>query len=99
MIRHILLLQPRPDTTAEEIEACRVAATGLVGQIEGVINCHWGVNLVAAERHEGLTHGFSMDLTDLDALRAYGPHPRHQPVAALVRAAFPRIVVLDIELT
>lgn len=98
MIRHILLLQPRPDTTDEQIEACRLAVTSLVGRVPGVLDCHWGVNLAAPERREGLTHGFSMDLTDREALRAYGPHPLHRPVAAQVRAAFERVLVLDIEL-
>ncbi|NLT54211.1 MAG: Dabb family protein [Actinomycetales bacterium] len=97
-VRHILLLQPRPDTTQEEIDACRVAVSSLVGRIPGVLDCHWGVNLAAPDRREGLSHGFSMDFSDLESLRAYGPHPEHQSVATLVRATFERIVVLDVEL-
>ena len=59
---------------------------------------HWGENIAPAERGDGLTHGFTMDFQDRASLVAYGPHPEHAPVAALVRATFPRIVVLDIEL-
>jgi Stress responsive A/B Barrel Domain len=95
MIRHILLLQPRPDSTPQSIEACRGAITALVGRIPGLIDCHWGENVAPAERRDGFTHGFSMDFADRASLDAYGPHPEHKPAAALVRATFERIVVLD----
>jgi hypothetical protein len=98
MVRHILLLQPRLDTSLEAIEACRVALVRLVGRIPGLLDCHWGENLAPPERREGLTYGFTMDFEDHDSLRKYLPHPEHQPVAALVRAAFDRIVVLDLTL-
>jgi hypothetical protein len=98
MVRHILLLEPRPDTTAENIEECRVALQGLVGKIPGLLDCHWGENFAASERREGFTHGFTMDFLDRQSLEAYAPHPEHAPVAALVRAAFRKITVLDITL-
>jgi hypothetical protein len=98
MIRHILLLQPRPDATPTAIASCRAALAGLVGSVPGLIDFHWGENLVAPERREGFTHGFSMDLVDRASLDAYYPHPAHKPVAALVRATFERIVVLDFAL-
>ena len=59
---------------------------------------HWGENIVAPERREGFTHGFTMDFVDRESLDAYGPHPEHKRAAALVRAAFERIVVLDFAL-
>ena len=98
MIRHILLLSPRTDTTVEEISACKSAVSSLVGKIPGLLDCHWGVNLASPERQDGFTHGFSMDFTDFDALRMYGPHPLHQPVAGQVVATFKKILALDIEI-
>jgi hypothetical protein len=98
MVRHILLLQPRPDASVEAIDACREAITSLVGQIPGLVDCHWGRNVVAPERREGFSHGFSMDFRDMASLDAYGPHPAHAGPKALIRATFDRIVVLDIEL-
>jgi hypothetical protein len=98
MVRHILLLQPRADVTPEAIDACRKGITSLVGRIPGLVDCHWGENLVAPERREGFTQGFSMDFLDRPSLDAYGPHPAHAGPKALVRATFDRIVVLDIEL-
>jgi hypothetical protein len=98
MVRHVLLLQPRPDTSAQAIESCRQALAGLVGRVPGLLDFHWGENLAPAERRDGFTHGFSMDFINRDALHAYGPHPDHRPVAQLVRATFERIVVLDFTL-
>lgn len=98
MVRHILLLEPRPDATPESIEACKVAVTSLVGKIHGLLDCHWGENFAAPERRDGFTHGFSMDFIDRAALEAYGPHPEHKPVATLVRSTFQKITVLDFQL-
>jgi hypothetical protein len=98
MVRHILLLRPRAGSTAQAIEACRVALTGLVGRIPGLLDCRWGQNFAPAERRDGFTHGFTMDFVDRASLDAYGPHPEHKPVAALVRGTFERIVVLDFAL-
>jgi hypothetical protein len=98
VVRHILLLQLRPDSTPQDIEVCREALGALVGRIPGLIDCHWGENFVALERCEGLSHGFSMDFVDRESLDAYGPHPEHKRAAALVRAAFGRIVVFDFTL-
>jgi hypothetical protein len=96
MVRHILLLKPRSGTSVEAIEACRVGLVRLVGRIPGLLDCHWGENLASPERREGLTYGFTMDFQDQESLRKYLPHPVHQPVAALVRDAFERIVVMDL---
>lgn len=98
MVRHILLLQQRPDATPEEIDACRTGLAGLVGPIPGLIDFHWGTNFAPAERRGGFTHGFTMDFADRASLEAYGPHPQHQVAAAKVRATFERVVVFDFEL-
>lgn len=98
MIRHILLLQPRSTATPASIADCREALAGLVGAIPGLLDFHWGENVVAPERREGFSHGFTMDFVDCESLDAYGPHPDHKAAAALVRATFERIVVLDLPL-
>ena len=95
MIRHILLLQQRPDATSNDIEACRAALGALVGPIPGLLNCHWGQNIAPDERRAGFTHGFCMDFVDRASLEAYGPHPQHQLAVAKIRATFDRIVVFD----
>jgi len=98
MLRHVLLLQVRSETTAENIAACRDALAGLVGVIPGLLDFHWGENVAPVSRREGYTHGFSMDFADAASLAGYGPHPAHQQAAQLVRAHFERIVVFDFEL-
>jgi len=98
MIRHVLLLQQRPDATTSEIDACRDALAGLVGPIAGLVNCHWGQNVAPEERRAGFTHGFTMDFVDRESLAAYGPHPQHQLAVAKIRATFERIVVFDFAL-
>jgi hypothetical protein len=98
MVRHVLLLKPRAETTPEAIEGCRQALASLVGRIPGLLDFRWGVNFAAPERHEGFSYGFTMDFVDRESLDAYAPHPDHKVAAALVRAAFERVVVLDFAL-
>jgi hypothetical protein len=98
MVRHILLLRPRPDATPAAIESCRAGLASLVGVVPGLLDFHWGESFAPVERQDGLTHGFSMDFTDRASLDGYGPHPAHRTVAALVRATFERIVVFDFAL-
>jgi len=98
MVRHILLLQQRPDATADEIDASRTGLANLVGRVPGLLDFHWGPNVAPVERRGGFTHGFSMDFADRASLEAYGPNPQHQVSAAKVRATFERVVVFDFEL-
>ena len=98
MVRHILLLQQRPDATADEIDACRAALAGLVGALPGLLDFHWGANVAPVERRGGFSHGFSMDFADRASLDAYGPDPKHQVAAGKVRATFERVIVFDFEL-
>jgi hypothetical protein len=98
MIRHVLLLKPRPDATPAAIESCRAGLAGLPAAVPGLVDFHWGANYAPAERRDGFELGFSMDFVDRAALEAYGPHPAHKPVAALVRATFEKIVVFDFAL-
>jgi len=99
MLRHVLLLQARPEATPEDIQRCRDALAALVPVISGLRDFHWGENLAPAERREGYTHGFSMDFTDAASLAGYGPHPAHQAAAKLVRTYFARVAVFDFELS
>ena len=98
MVRHVLLLKPKPETTHESIDACRAALASLVGQIPGLIDFHWGMNLAPAERHSGYSYGFSMDFSNRQSLDAYGPHPEHVKAATLVRSCFLPALVFDFEL-
>jgi len=97
MLRHVLLLKPKSDSSAEHIEAARSALAALVGQIPGLLSFHWGQNLAPAERQHGYAYGFSMDFVDRASLAAYTPHPAHVEAAGLVRAAFEPPIVFDFE--
>jgi Stress responsive A/B Barrel Domain len=98
MVRHILLLKPKTEATPASIEASRAALAALVGRLPGLLDFCWGVNFAASERRQGYDFGFTMDFVDRQSLAAYAPHPEHQAAAALVRASFENIAVLDFDL-
>jgi|SRR5215471_1198838 len=95
MVRHILILQARPTSTGEDVEACREALAAGVGLVPGLIDFHWGQNIGPEHRRGGFTHGFTMDFVDRASLEAYGPHPQHMLAAAKVLATFEEVVVFD----
>ena len=98
MVRHILLLRPTADASADSIEAARRSLAALVGRVHGLVDFHWSANLAPLERQDGYTHGFSMDFLDARSLAAYGPHPEHQAASIKVREAFEHVSVLDLDL-
>jgi hypothetical protein len=98
MVRHVLLLRPKADATADSIEAARLSLAALVGRVHGLLDFHWSANLAPVERRDGYTHGFSMDFLDAASLAAYGPHPEHQAASIKVREAFEHVSVLDLDL-
>ena len=95
MIRHVLLLKAKADSTPADIDAARAVLAGLVGVVPGLIDFHFGENIAPVERRDCMTHGFSMDFEDQASLDAYGPHPQHKVAAARVRSVFERIITFD----
>jgi hypothetical protein len=45
MVRHILLLRPKADASADSIEAARRSLAALVGRVHGLVDFHWSANL------------------------------------------------------
>lgn len=78
MITHVVLLQPKPETTAEELTACLKRVQALQQVIPGIITISVGENRSAY--HRGFTHGIIMHFIDEAHLNAHHPHPAHQAV-------------------
>ena len=98
MIQHIVLLQPRPDSTPETLETARQAILALPGQIDGIESVAWGPNVSPEGLAQGYTVGFSMTFTDASARDAYLPHPAHLAVGPAMRAVAERTLVFDLAL-
>jgi hypothetical protein len=94
MIYHILLLEPKPETTSEEILAALEPFKALKGQIPGLREVHVGPNRHLG--HQGYTHGFVMVFENEEALRAYGPHPAHKAISPELRRLCNHLLNFDL---
>ena len=73
MIRHIVIVKWRRDTTEGEIVEAFKAARVLLDDIDAVERVTIGRN--RAEVDHGFTHVLIVDMADGDALRSYLDHP------------------------
>jgi antibiotic biosynthesis monooxygenase (ABM) superfamily enzyme len=95
MIDHIVLLQPKPEKTEEEINTILSHVRDLQQQIPGIIETQAGKNLSANQ--QGYTYGFVMRFVDKEHLKAYAPHPAHQVVSKELRDMCQSIIDFDSE--
>lgn len=98
MIQHIVLMQPRSDSTSEAWETAREAILSLPGQIDGIQSVNWGTNVSPEGKGQGYTTGFVMTFTDVAARDAYLPHPAHLAVIPAMRAVAEGTLVFDLDL-
>ncbi len=93
MITHIVLLQPKPEITLEEITNALNQVQALQQVIPGIIEVEAGENL--SVNHQGYTYGFVMKFADQEHLRAYAPHPAHRIVSDELRRICSSIIDFD----
>ena len=95
MITHIVLLQPKPEKTEEEIATVLNHVRDLQEQVPGILETQAGKNLSAS--HRGYTYGFMMRFIDKEHLKGYAPHPAHQVVSQELQAMCQSIIDFDVE--
>jgi hypothetical protein len=95
MITHIVLLQPKPEISTEEINKAPEMVKTLKGSIPGIIDVQISKN--RSGNHQGYTYGFLMHFVDSDALDADAPHPAHRVVSEELVRMCSHIIDFDIE--
>ncbi len=78
MITHIVLLQPKSETSDEELAAVLERVRALQQVIPGIVAIAAGKN--HSMYHRGFTHGIIMRFVDEAHLQAHHPHPAHLAV-------------------
>lgn len=87
MIRHIVLIRFRPETSEAEI-------AGIFADLSGIRQHLPAIGPVLAGRSEsperierGFLHGFTIDFPDWAGLAAYQQHPEHRRIGDRIIAA------------
>ncbi len=97
IITHIVLLQPKPEVTEEQLATALAHVCDLQQVVPGIFSVQAAKNLNASgDKNKGYTHGFVMQFVDSEALSAYAPHPAHQTVGAELRSVSQSIIDFDI---
>src|ERR1700676_4290481 len=78
MITHVVLLQPRPTISEEEILGLLQRVQALQVTIPGIVAISTGKN--RSLYHQGYTYGIIMHFVDEAHLTAHHPHPAHLAV-------------------
>jgi quinol monooxygenase YgiN len=78
LITHVVLLQPKVETTDEAIATALTHVQALEQVIPGIVAIAVGKNL--STYHRGFTYGIIMHFVDEAHLQAHHPHPAHQAV-------------------
>ena len=95
MIKHIVMFKLK-NGNKENIEKVVNALKTLEENIDVLRSTEIGVNITESERSYDIVLTTKFD--NLDALNAYGPHPKHLPVIETVRSLCSRSVVVDYEI-
>lgn len=101
MIRHVVLINFRPELDEAAISQALNSVATLKEKIDGILAVTGGANNSPENLEKGFRHGFVVDFRDAAARDAYLPHPEHMKVGkALVEAArggIAGILVFDYE--
>jgi hypothetical protein len=66
------------------------------GQIPGIVQITAGVNETEETNNiHGFTLGLRVTFENQDALREYGPHPKHQAFVKMLDGVLDQVVVVD----
>ena len=82
-IIHAVWIQPKSETTAEEMQTVLKQAKALSHKIPGLIEVLAGTNRNL--NNQGYTYGLLLRFVDEEHLLAYFPHPAHRAVSTELR--------------
>jgi hypothetical protein len=95
MIAHVVLLEPKPETSDEEVASVLDRVRALQEVVPGIVAISTGKNLSAY--HGGFSYGVIMHFVDVAHLEAHHPHPAHVAVVEELDRLCERIVDFDLE--
>lgn len=84
MIRHVVLINFRPELDEAAIRQVLDSVAKLKDRIDGILAVTAGANNSPESLEKGFRHGFVIDFRDAAARDAYLPHPEHVKVGRVI---------------
>lgn len=94
-IRHILLVEYKPEATEEEIEATRLAFLSIGNKISGIEDVEWGLNNSPEGKSAGYELCIQITFQDKSARDVYLDHPEHSKLKQVFRKIIGKLIVFD----
>ncbi|WP_294001390.1 Dabb family protein [Sphaerotilus sp.] len=95
MLRHLVLLKFKPDTTPAAIADITAAFHALPAAIDTVRALESGTDVSPEGLARGYTHAFLLTFDDAAGRDHYLPHPAHQAFVARLQPLLDDVLVLD----
>jgi quinol monooxygenase YgiN len=95
MLRHLVLLKFKAETTAAQVRAIEQAFAALPARIDAVKALEWGTDVSPEGLAKGYTHAFLLSFADAAGRDAYLPHPAHQAFVAQLQPLLADVLVID----
>jgi hypothetical protein len=95
VLRHVVLLKFKPETTADQIKTIEEAFCALPKKIDTITDFEWGTDVAPEKRSEGFTHCFLVTFADEAGRDAYLPHKDHQEFVKLLKPQLEKVLVVD----
>jgi hypothetical protein len=96
MLTHVVLLQPRPEGTPEDIHTALKGIENLRQHIPEILDLQIGPSLSVESKQGGYTYGFVMHFAGKEQLDIYAVNPIHLAAGAELNRVFRSIVDFDI---
>ena len=95
VLRHVVLFEFKPGTSAEVVAEIEAAFVALRAKIPVVHALEWGTDVSVEGRAHGFSHCFFLTFKDEADRAAYLPHPEHKAFGELLRPHLADVLVFD----
>lgn len=95
MVRHILLIEFRPDINNDDIDNIKKSFIEIKNRICGIISVEWGLNNSPENKNKNYGYCVVMTFEDNEARDNYLPHPEHEKLKKIFSPLLKDIIVFD----
>lgn len=95
MLRHVVLLSFKEDSSEEDIKKVEDAFIALKDKIPQIRDFEWGTNNSPEGLNKGLTHCFLVSFESEEDREIYLPHPEHKAFVEVLSPHMKDVTVVD----
>jgi hypothetical protein len=95
LLRHVVLLKFKDDTTDEQVVQIERAFCALPEKVDAIYDFEWGTDVSVENRQQGFTHCFLVTFLSEEDRARYLPHPAHKAFGELLGPYLDKVLVID----